>query len=218
MTKQRRVTVIGGGLAGSEAAWQIAKRDCRVRLIDMKPLRFSPAHNSEDLGELVCSNSLRSNDTNSAVGLLKEEMTRLGSLVMKTAYKTQVPAGKALAVDRDKFSSELTKSVMGHPLIEVVREEITAIPAPSDEEYIVLATGPLTSEPLAESLAALTGKKRLAFYDAIAPIVYKDSLNMEIIYSKSRYEDGPGDYLNCPMDEAAYSRFIEELEKGQHVP
>jgi methylenetetrahydrofolate--tRNA-(uracil-5-)-methyltransferase len=217
MNKENTATVIGGGLAGSEAAWQIAARGCRVRLIDMKPERFSPAHHSEDLGELVCSNSLRASDTTSAVGLLKEEMSRLDSLIMQTAYRTQVPAGRALAVDREKFAREITQSLHDHPLIDIERKEITSIPAPSGN-YIVLATGPLTSEPLAESLAALTGKERLAFYDAIAPIVYKDSLDMGIVYSKSRYEEGPGDYLNCPMDEAAYSRFIDELEKADQVP
>ncbi len=217
MLNEHKVIIIGGGLAGCEAAWQLSKRNCRVKLIDMKPVNFSPAHESDNLGELVCSNSLRSNDQTSAVGLLKEEMSRLDSLIIKTAYNTQVPAGKALAVDREKFSHEITKTINDHPLIEVVREEITEIPEPSSTP-IILATGPLTSEPLAESLADLTGKKRLAFYDAIAPIIDKESLNMEIIYSKSRWEDGPGDYLNCPMDEAAYLRFITELENGKQVP
>lgn len=217
MSDNKTITIIGGGLAGCEAAWQLAKRDCRVKLIDMKPVRFSPAHQSEDLGELVCSNSLRSNDQNSAVGLLKEEMARLDSLIIKTAYSTEVPAGKALAVDREKFSGEITRIINAHPLIEVVREEITKIPEPTGKP-IILATGPLTSEPLAESLAELTGKKRLAFYDAIAPIVDKESLDMEIIYSKSRWEDGPGDYLNCPMDEEEYLRFITELANAKLVP
>ncbi len=217
MNKQQTVTIIGGGLAGCEAAWQIAERGGQVHLIDMKPLQFSPAHRSEKLGELVCSNSLRSNDQTSAVGLLKEEMQRCNSLIIRTAHETQVPAGKALAVDREKFSSRITEIMAAHPLIEIDRREVHEIPAPGDTP-VILATGPLTSTPLAESLAELTGKKRLAFYDAIAPIVAADSLNMDIIYCKSRYDDGPGDYLNCPMDKDTYLKFIDELGKAECMP
>lgn len=217
MEKQHTVTIIGGGLAGCEAAWQIAERGGKVCLIDMKPQSFSPAHQSEKLGELVCSNSLRSNDQTSAVGLLKEEMHRCNSLTIRIAYETQVPAGKALAVDREKFATRITEIMEGHPLIEIKREEVHEIPAPSDSP-IILATGPLTSDPLAESLAELTGKKRLAFYDAIAPIVDADSLNMDIIYCKSRYDDGPGDYLNCPMDKDTYLNFINELGNAECMP
>jgi methylenetetrahydrofolate--tRNA-(uracil-5-)-methyltransferase len=217
MKEPRTVTIIGGGLAGCEAAWQIAQRGCNVRLIDMKPHSFSPAHQSEKLGELVCSNSFRSNEQTSAVGLLKEEMHRCNSLMMRIAYETEVPAGKALAVDREKFADQITEVMEEHPLIEIVRKEVLEIPAPSDNPTI-LATGPLTSDPLAESLAELTGKKRLAFYDAIAPIVAADSLNMDIIYCKSRYDDGPGDYLNCPMDKETYLKFINELGQAECMP
>ena len=217
MTKNRTVTIIGGGLAGCEAAWQLVTRGCKVRLIDMKPHRFSPAHHSEDLAELVCSNSLRSNDPTSAVGLLKEEMRRCNSLIIAQAHDTEVPAGKALAVDREKFAARISRILTDHPLIEIVREEILTIPPPS-ENLTIVATGPLTSEPLAQALAALTGKERLAFYDAIAPIVYADSLNMDIVYCKSRYDDGPGDYLNCPMDRQSYQQFISELADAEYMP
>jgi methylenetetrahydrofolate--tRNA-(uracil-5-)-methyltransferase len=217
MTEPRTVTIIGGGLAGCEAAWQAAERGCKVRLVDMKPHTFSPAHHSEHLAELVCSNSLRSNDPTSAVGLLKEEMRRCNSLIIGQAHETEVPAGRALAVDREMFAARITAILTAHPLIEIVREEIKAIPPPSTHPTI-LATGPLTSEPLAASLAELTGRERLAFYDAIAPIVYADSLDMDIVYCKSRYDDGPGDYLNCPMDRDSYLRFITELANGGYMP
>lgn len=211
------VIIIGGGLAGSEAAWQAAKRNCRVRLIDMKPHTFSPVHESSDFAELVCSNSFRSNDLHSAVGLLKEEMRRCDSIIMHVADKTIVPAGKALAVDRSRFAETVTKTLESHPLIEIVREEILEVP-PATSSYTVLATGPLTTKPLAESLATLTGRDRLSFYDAIAPIVYAESINRDIVYSKSRYEEGTGDYLNCPMDKEAYLHFIDELSRADCVP
>jgi methylenetetrahydrofolate--tRNA-(uracil-5-)-methyltransferase len=217
MAEQHVVTIIGGGLAGCEAAWQIAQRGCRVRLIDMKPHRFSPAHHSEKLAELVCSNSLRSNDQTSAVGLLKEEMLRCNSLIIQKAYETEVPAGKALAVDREDFAARITKVMETHNLIEISREEILEIP-PASASPVILATGPLTAEPLADSLAEFTGRKRLAFYDAIAPIVFSESLNMDIVYCKSRYDDGPGDYLNCPMDAETYQNFITELANGEYMP
>ena len=217
MTKYQKTTIIGGGLAGCEAAWQLARRGCRVRLIDMKPHRFSPAHHSENLAELVCSNSLRSNDPTSAVGLLKEEMRCCDSLIIAEAEATQVPAGKALAVDREKFAEKISHILADHPLIEIVHREVLTIPA-ADDGPTILATGPLTSEPLADALASLTGKERLAFYDAIAPIVYADSLNMEIVYCKSRYDDGPGDYLNCPMDRETYQHFITELANAACMP
>ena len=217
MTGPMTVTIIGGGLAGCEAAWQVAERGCKVRLIDMKPVKFSPAHHSENLAELVCSNSLRSNDPHSAVGLLKEEMRRCDSLIIREAHETEVPAGRALAVDREMFAARITAILTRHPLVEIVREEVREVPPPADHPSI-LATGPLTSEPLAESLARLTGRDRLAFYDAIAPIVYADSLDMDIVYAKSRYEEGPGDYLNCPMDRECYLRFIDELAAGRCMP
>lgn len=212
-----KITIIGGGLAGCEAAWQAAKRGCKVRLFEMKPQQFSPAHESELLAELVCSNSFRSDDTSSAVGLLKEEMRLLDSLVMETARRTAVPAGKALAVDRVQFSEQITRQLEQTPEIEVIREEVTVIPEITDGPYIV-ATGPLTSTPLAESLMRLTGKDRMFFYDAIAPIVERESLNLDIIYQKSRYDDGPGDYLNCPFSKQQYLNFIHELRSAECVP
>lgn len=216
MSKQK-VTIIGGGLAGCEAAWQIAQRGGKVTLIDMKPDTFSPAHYSENLAELVCSNSFRSADSTSAVGLLKEEMRRCNSLLMKIADETSVPAGKALAVDRELFARKITEMLEEHPSVNIIRKEILEIPAQADT-YTVLATGPLTSEPLALSLAVLTGRERLAFYDAIAPIIEADSLDMEIVYQKSRYDDGPGDYLNCPMDKETYLHFIHQLSNADYVP
>lgn len=209
-----KVIVIGGGLAGCEAAWQLAKRGCPVRLYEMKPDTFSPAHKSPDLAELVCSNSLRSNDPHSAVGLLKAEMRALDSLIMKTADDTAVPAGKALAVDRDLFAEKISKTMDEHPLITIVRQEIKSLPEKS-ESPTILATGPLTADLLADNLADFTGEKRLFFYDAIAPILFAESLDMQVIYQKSRYDDGPGDYLNCPMSQADYQRFIRELEEAE---
>lgn len=214
---QMTITIIGGGLAGCEAAWQALRKGCKVVLYDMKPASFSPAHNSEALAELVCSNSFRSDDVESAVGLLKEEMRRCDSLIMTVAEKCKVPAGKALAVDREAFAREITSILENHPDIEIIREEITAIPG-IGEGPIILATGPLTSEKLTESLIEFTGRERLAFYDAIAPIIDVESLNMDIVYSKSRYDDGPGDYLNCPFDKETYLTFIDELEKAEYVP
>lgn len=211
------ITIIGGGLAGCEAAWQIAQNGGRVRLLEMKPEKMSAAHTSGSLAELVCSNSLRSDDPTAAVGLLKREMEALDSLFIKIARQTAVPAGRALAVDREEFARRMTQAISTHPHIVVKHCEVTTIP-PAGSKPTILATGPLTSEPLAESLAAFTGRERLAFYDAIAPIVYRDSLDMNIVYSKSRYEDGPGDYLNCPMTKEQYLHFIEELAAAEYVP
>lgn len=216
-TKHPTVSIIGGGLAGCEAAWQLATRDIPVLLYDMKPATFSPAHKSADLAELVCSNSLRSNDPFSAVGLLKDEMRQLNSLIIGTADESAVPAGKALAVDRDQFSAAITKQITAHPLITLVRQEVTTIPEPSDD-ITILASGPLSSDSVAESLAELTGRERLYFYDAIAPIIYSESLDMDVIYQKSRYDDGPGDYLNCPMDRQSYQNFITELSNAKYAP
>lgn len=213
----KNITIIGGGLAGSEAAWQAARRGCKVTLYDMKPHSFSPAHCSPNMAELVCSNSFRSNDVESAVGLLKEEMRRCDSLVMQAALECRVPAGKALAVDRERFAARITRTLTEHPDVEIIRREITELPPPS-ETPVILATGPLTSPSLTEALIRLTGRERLAFYDAIAPIVSADSLDMDIIYRKSRYDDGPGDYLNCPMDRECYERFITELANAEYVP
>ncbi len=213
----QHIKIIGGGLAGCEAAWQVAQRGIAVHLYEMKPQKFSPAHSSSSLAELVCSNSLRSNAPTSAVGLLKEEMRRLDSLLIQIADATAVPAGQALAVNRDDFAAEVTKKITAHPLITIYHEEQTEL-EPDSTTPIILATGPLTSEKMADSLAKLTGKDRLAFYDAIAPIVSEESLDMDIIYSKSRWQDGPGDYLNCPFDKEQYLAFIDALSKGDMVP
>jgi methylenetetrahydrofolate--tRNA-(uracil-5-)-methyltransferase len=217
MFNQQSVTIIGGGLAGCEAAWQALNRGCRVALYDMKPERFSPAHHSPQLAELVCSNSLRSNQPGSAVGLLKEEMRRCDSLLLGVADETAVPAGKALAVDREKFAARVTAILSNHPQLTIIRQEVQAIPPPGDVPTI-LATGPLTSAPLADALALFTGRERLAFYDAIAPIVFRESLDMNVVYRKSRYDNGPGDYLNCPMDRAQYQEFIAALGQADCVP
>lgn len=213
-----KISVIGGGLAGCEAAWQAAQQGVEVTLYEMKPIRFSPAHALPQLGELVCSNSLRSNAVDSAAGLLKEEMRILGSLIMQVADNTAVPAGTALAVDREQFAARLTAAIESHPLITVHRQEVEQLPEAA-EGPVVLAAGPLLTGSLAESLRTLTGGEHLAFYDAIAPIVDADSLNHSVIYRKSRWDDaGPGDYLNCPMDQEQYQHFIGLLREAQSVP
>ncbi|MGN0746435.1 MAG: methylenetetrahydrofolate--tRNA-(uracil(54)-C(5))-methyltransferase (FADH(2)-oxidizing) TrmFO [Aristaeellaceae bacterium] len=198
--------VIGAGLAGSEAAWQLARQGIRVTLTEMKPAKKTPAHHADQFAELVCSNSLRSDRLTNAVGLLKEEMRLCGSLVMKAADLARVPAGGALAVDRDRFSGYITNALRTHPLIDVVEGEATAIP----EGPVIIATGPLTSEPMAEAIAALPGLETLNFYDAAAPIVTLESLNMDKIFRQSRYDRGD-DYLNCPMTEAEYNAFVDAL-------
>lgn len=213
----QHITIIGGGLAGCEAAWQGLQRGCSVTLYEMKPHTFSPAHRSAELAELVCSNSLRSREVESAVGLLKEEMRRCNSLIIDAALSCQVPAGKALAVDRDRFASHITATLMRHPRFRLIRQEVHELLGPGDGP-IILATGPLTSDALADALTRLTGRERLAFYDAIAPIVSAGSLDHQIVYRKSRYDDGPGDYLNCPMDRHCYQHFISELAAGDCVP
>ena len=215
-----QINIIGGGLAGSEAAWQAAGLGVKVILYEMKPDRYSPAHRSPGLAELVCSNSLRSDAVNSAVGLLKEEMRRAGSLIMQAAERNRVPAGKALAVDRKHFSEFITRSISEHPLITIKREEVTDIPAEGlGGEVTIVATGPLTSDALSASLARLTGEKYLYFYDAIAPVVLADSLDMTKIFRQSRYEPpGQGDYLNCPMTREQYEEFVEEMLAGEKVP
>jgi methylenetetrahydrofolate--tRNA-(uracil-5-)-methyltransferase len=203
------VLVIGGGLAGCEAAWRIARRGVDVILYEMKPVRFSPAHHLTDLAELVCSNSLRAEHPTSAVGLLKEEMRRLDSLVMAAAEATRVPAGKALAVDRERFARYITAALSGLDRVEVVRKEVTDL---DPGRTTVLASGPLTSEGLSARLADLVGDAHLKFYDAIAPIVAADSIDMSRAFIASRYqENGEGDYINCPMTEAEYQRFYEAL-------
>ncbi len=212
---EKSITIIGGGLAGCEAAWQSAQRGIKVVLHEMKPQRFSPAHELPGLAELVCSNSLRGISLDNAVGLLKEELRRCGSLTMEAAAATAVPAGGALAVDRQLFSDYVTEKIESHPLIRIERNETTEIPT---EGIVIIASGPLTSDALAASLAELTGD-RLYFYDAIAPIVTADSLDMTKVFAASRYGKGDGDdYLNCPLNEEEYLHFIDELNRGEKVP
>lgn len=213
--KQKHITIIGGGLAGCESAWQAARRGISVTLYEMKPQKFSPAHHLPGLAELVCSNSLRGISLDNAVGLLKEELRRCGSLIMEAAEATCVPAGGALAVDRQLFSDYVTEKINAHPLIRVENGEVSQIP---DEGPVIVASGPLTSDALAEALGRLTGD-RLYFYDAIAPIVAADSLDMTKVFAASRYGKGDGDdYLNCPLNEEEYLRFVDELLKGEKVP
>ncbi len=211
---EKGITIIGGGLAGCEAAWQAAKRGVSVTLYEMKPHRFSPAHVSPDLAELVCSNSLRSNSLENAVGLLKEELRLLGSLIMAVAGETRVPAGDALAVDRRAFAAAITSRLEKSEDIKTTREEMGQIP---EEGRVIIASGPLTSPALAEAIRKMTGEEYLYFYDAIAPILDGDSLDMEVIFRASRYGEG-SDYLNCPMNAEEYFRFVEELGRGEKVP
>ncbi|SFA38340.1 methylenetetrahydrofolate--tRNA-(uracil-5-)-methyltransferase [Anoxybacillus pushchinoensis] len=208
------VTVIGAGLAGSEAAWQLAKRGIRVRLYEMRPVKQTPAHHTDKFAELVCSNSLRANTLTNAVGVLKEEMRRLDSVIIKAADACAVPAGGALAVDRHEFAARVTEMVTNHPNVTVIREEVTAIPAGPT----IIATGPLTSQSLSEQLQALTGEQYLYFYDAAAPIIEKESINMEKVYVKSRYDKGEAAYINCPMTEEQFERFYDALISAETVP
>lgn len=205
MTEKAQVTVIGAGLAGSEAAWQIASRGVPVRLYEMRPVVKTPAHHTDQFAELVCSNSLRANGLGNAVGVLKEEMRRLGSLVLGAADRHAVPAGGALAVDRDGFSGEITSTLHNHPLVEVINEELTHIP---EEGIVVIATGPLTSPSLSSEIKALLGEEYFYFYDAAAPIVEKDSIDMSKVYLASRYDKGEAAYLNCPMTEEEFDVFM----------
>jgi methylenetetrahydrofolate--tRNA-(uracil-5-)-methyltransferase len=209
------VTIVGGGLAGSEAAWQLARAGVAVRLFEMKPARRSPAHVLDGLAELVCSNSLRSDNPANAVGLLHEELRRLGSLVLAAADATRVPAGDALAVDRERFSAEVTQRLRGDPRVTIATEEVRALPP--GPELALVATGPLTSDPLAAEIAALAGTG-LHFYDAIAPIVTDESIDREIAYARSRWGKGSGDdYLNLPLDEGQYRAFVDALIAGEKV-
>lgn len=210
---EARATVIGGGLAGCEAAWQLAVRGIRVRLMEMKPEHMSPAHHSAALAELVCSNSFRGDRLSNAVGLLKEEMRRMGSLIMRCADETRVPAGGALAVDRIRFSDSVTKAVEGNENIEVVRLEATDLP----DGPLIIATGPLTSDALSEKILSMPGLSTLHFYDAAAPIVTRDSLDESKLYRLSRYDRGK-DYLNAPMTETEYTAFIHELLNAETAP
>jgi methylenetetrahydrofolate--tRNA-(uracil-5-)-methyltransferase len=209
-----RVTIIGGGLAGAEAAWQLAHRGIGVDLWEMRPVRGTEAHHTDRFGELVCSNSFRNASLETAVGLLKEEMRRLGSLVMQVADRTQVPAGACLAVDRERFAEKLTTAVEGLPGIRIHREEVTEIPA----GLTILATGPLTSPALSKALAAALGTEHLYFYDAIAPIVTLESIDMRVAWKASRYDKGGEDYVNCPLDRAQYYAFVEAVVGAEKIP
>lgn len=213
------VHVVGGGLAGSEAAWQLAQAGIPVILHEMRPLRPTPAHQSDGLAELVCSNSLRSDDAEyNAVGLLHEEMRRVGSLILTMADTHKVPAGGALAVDREAFSAGVQGALEGHPLLEIRREEVTGLP-PAEWGRTIIATGPLTSPPLAEAIRAVTGEDQLSFFDAIAPIVHKDSIDFGKAWFQSRYDKGTGsDYINCPLSREQYDAFIDALLAGETVP
>jgi methylenetetrahydrofolate--tRNA-(uracil-5-)-methyltransferase len=219
-TKSDIVHIIGGGLAGSEAAWQIAQAGVRVILHEMRPDRMTEAHRTDGLAELVCSNSFRSDDAaNNAVGLLHAEMRRLGSLIMRAADANQVPAGGALAVDREGFSAAVTKALHEHRNIDIHRGEIAGLP-PADWNNVIVATGPLTSAPLADAIRALTDENALAFFDAIAPIVHKDTIDMSVAWFQSRYDKaGPGgtgaDYINCPMTKEQYDGFVDALLAGE---
>src|SRR6476661_7726372 len=213
------INIVGAGLAGSEAAWQVAKSGVRVILHEMRPVRTTEAHRTDGLAELVCSNSFRSDDAaNNAVGLLHAEMRRLDSLIMRAADANQVPAGGALAVDRDGFSAAVSKALIDHPLIEIRRAEIDGLP-PEAWRNVIVATGPLTSAPLAEAIRQLTDENALAFFDAIAPIVHRDSIDMSVAWFQSRYDKaGPGgtgaDYINCPMTREQYDAFVDALISG----
>ena len=226
---ERPVIIAGGGLAGSEAAWQLAERGIPVALYEMRPARVTPAHRTDRLAELVCSNSLKSNAPGSASWLLKEELRRSGSLLLRLADATAVPGGSALAVDRARFAEAVTSAIERHPLIEIRREELCEIPlsdpaklapleaTPSPQSLVLIATGPLTSDALAGQLRALTGAENLAFYDSISPIVDAETLNVDRIFRASRYAKGGEDYLNCPMDEREYLAFYEALRAAETV-
>lgn len=210
------VHVVGGGLAGSEAAWQLAQAGVPVVLHEMRPVRKTEAHATDSLAELVCSNSLRSDDADyNAVGLMHEEMRRCGSLILRCADACAVPAGGALAVDREGFAEMVTRELAGHPLVTIERGEVAGLP-PEDWGRTIIATGPLTSAPLAEAIRALTGEESLAFFDAIAPIVYKDSIDFSKAWFQSRYDKGTGtDYINCPMSREQYDAFLDALLAGE---
>lgn len=212
--EKKAVTIVGAGLAGSEAAWQVAKRGIDVYLYEMRPEKTTPAHHTGDFAELVCSNSLRAAALENAVGLLKEEMRRLGSLIMSCADENRVPAGGALAVDRSRFSRAVTENLTGHPRVKVCREEMREIPP----GIAVVATGPLTSDDMAASLKSLTGEDYLYFYDAVAPIVTLESVNQDVAFWSSRYGKGEAAYLNCPMNKEEYDRFIEALVSAERAP
>ena len=210
----KKVNIIGAGLAGSEAAWQLIQRGIPVRLYEMRPKKYSPAHHTDNFGELVCSNSLRANNIENAVGLLKEELRRMDSLIMRCADENQVPAGGALAVDREKFSSQISQILTNHPLVEVIYEEVTEIP---EDEITIIATGPLTDGAMAEYVKQATSQDDLYFYDAAAPIVTAESINYDKAFWASRYDKGDADYLNCPMTEEEYNAFYDALISAEVI-
>ena len=210
----KKVNIIGAGLAGSEAAWQLIQRGIPVRLYEMRPKKYSPAHHTDNFGELVCSNSLRANNIENAVGLLKEELRRMDSLIMRCADENQVPAGGALAVDREKFSAQITQILTSHPLVEVIYEEVTEIP---EDEITIIATGPLTDGAMAEYVKQATSQDDLYFYDAAAPIVTAESINYDKAFWASRYDKGDADYLNCPMTEEEYNAFYDALISAEVI-
>ncbi|WP_432724385.1 FADH(2)-oxidizing methylenetetrahydrofolate--tRNA-(uracil(54)-C(5))-methyltransferase TrmFO [Staphylococcus equorum] len=208
------VNVIGAGLAGSEAAYQLAQRGIKVNLIEMRPVKQTPAHHTDQFAELVCSNSLRGNALTNAVGVLKEEMRRLDSLIISAADKARVPAGGALAVDRHDFAGYVTETLKNHPNVTVLNEEINSIP----DGYTIIATGPLTTEKLAAEIVEATGEDQLYFYDAAAPIIEKESIDMNKVYLKSRYDKGEAAYLNCPMTEEEFNIFYDALMEAEVAP
>ncbi len=208
------VKVIGAGLAGSEAAWQLAQRGIQVELIEMKPVKMTPAHHSENFGELVCSNSLRGDRLENAVGLLKEELRRCGSLIMECALATRVEAGGCLAVDRDGFAAMITEKIRNHPNISITAEEVTRVP----EGPVIIATGPLTSDALSQAIGDYFGTDYLHFFDAAAPLVTAESINMDLAWWQSRYDRGTPDYINCAMDKAQYEAFVKELVAAEEAP
>ncbi len=213
------VQIIGAGLTGCEAAWQLLKRGIKVRMYEMKPQKFSPAHKNANWAELVCSNSLRSDDSaHNAVGLMHEEMRRFGSLIMTAADQTKVPAGGALAVDRDGFAKLITEKIKNSPLLEVINQEVTTFPA-ADEALTIIASGPLTSPAFIEAIKTKINQQSLSFYDAIAPVVYKESIDFSKAWYQSRYDKGDKyDYINCPMTKEEYYRFVDELLKAEKMP
>lgn len=209
-----KVKVIGAGLAGCEAAWQLAKNGIRVKLYEMKPKKFSPAHKKDYFAELVCSNSLKADRVENACGLLKEEMRLFGSVVMEAADASRVPAGGALAVDRDIFSQYITEKIYNEPNITVINDEVTEI---NPDEYTIIATGPLTSDALSEEILKLTGTENMYFYDAAAPVIEKESIDFEKVFYAARYDRGDADYINCPMEKEEYKRFYEALIEAETV-
>jgi len=215
MNNEPQITVIGGGLAGSEAAWQAAERGIKVRLCEMRPARPTAAHQTANLGEIVCSNSLKTDEPGTAPYLLKEELRRGGSMLIDVAHQTSVPAGAALAVDRERFSEEVSRRISSHPNIDVSREEITNIP---ESGVVVIATGPLTSPALTDEIAKLTGSGQLYFYDAISPVIDAETINYDIAFRAARYGKGGADYVNCPFNEEEYDKFYDALIAAESVP